>query len=437
MLDSLRGALNLWSMDDLIFNQGIRQYTYLGGIFPTAWEATLWTLFSVFEIFGAAMLMAGVIVSVVHKALSTTNVIERMHLMEKIQTLIVCAVILAILPFALRIMLSFSSSLTQIGYDMLLKDDAGKTKEINEFVKRFTACNGTIGGIAGQFMYFGIQIYFNFYYAVRSFSVPVLIIMSPLFVCGICLSSSKKQLAVQWSKELISFIFMQPIHAFCMGLLLILPISSRGLDNIIILYAIIPLSQTLKPLFFGQTSGFAERTADRAKGTATKLLAAAGIGAVTAGVKGGAAVLGGLASRGSDNDSSEGSTDSDSSGNSDPGPAPPVGNTSPMGNASGGGTNEFPSSLNSDIIPKIKNKALNTNIGKAISKVHQNRKDGKDFSLSDANDLSVGAAKTLRTGARTALRGGGGMALGAIGGMIGAVGGRDLGRTLSNGGPPL
>jgi len=438
-LDSIRSALGLWSMDELIFNQGIRETAYLGGIFPANWEAILWTLFSVFEIFGAAMLLAGVIISVVHKALSTTNVIERMHLMGKIQDLIICAVILALLPFALRILMSLSTSLTQISYDIIPDGTDGKKAEIDALTKRFTASNGTIGGLVGQFMYFGIQIYFNFYYAIRAFSVPVLIIMSPLFVCGICLSTGKKQQAMQWSRELISFIFMQPIHAFCMALILLLPLSSHPFDNIIALYALIPLSQTLKTLIFGQTSGFAEQTANQAKSTATKLTTVAGIGAATAGVKGIASVVGGVMS-GGPQDGGSGNNGGDP-GSSDPGSSDPGGGGSPMGNASSGfgGLARKAVGAVKGGVSQLGHKITNSRIGSAI-------KNNKGFMRAEnGKELAIGALKTFalnpvyrtfkaaRVGAKVAS----GMALGAVGGMVGAMGGRDLGHMMTGAGASI
>lgn len=44
-LNDLRSILGLWSMDELMFNEGWRSGGYVGGIFPTSWEPTIWALF--------------------------------------------------------------------------------------------------------------------------------------------------------------------------------------------------------------------------------------------------------------------------------------------------------------------------------------------------------------------------------------------------------
>ena len=41
-LNDLRSILGLWSMDELMFNEGWRSGGYVGGIFPTSWEPTIW-----------------------------------------------------------------------------------------------------------------------------------------------------------------------------------------------------------------------------------------------------------------------------------------------------------------------------------------------------------------------------------------------------------
>ena len=426
LINGVRSMLGLWSLDELMFNEGLRQASYIAGIFPAAWEPTMWTLFTVFEIFGAAILMIGVIVSVVHKLLSTTNFIERMHLMERIQDLIICAVVLALLPFALRVIMSLCNSLTQICYSWIPTDASGKPRKINYLIRHFTAGNKTLAGIVGQCMSLGLEIYFNFYYAIRSFSVLVLIIMSPIFICGICLSPSKKQQAMQWSRELLAFIVMQPIHAFCMALMLILQTSNHAFDNIVILYALIPLSQTIKSLLVGHTSGFAEQAADRAKRTATGLTAAVGMGALTAGVSGIASkIVGGSVGKGGGNGSNDpGSSDP---GNSDPGSNDPAGNSSPMGNASSGG-------IPGKVVSGIKSGAANVGHMVSNSRVGQGVK--KAANTSPGRAVVRGAKFTGRAG-KFGVKLGAGMAVGALGGMMGGLGGRELGHMGSAAGASI
>lgn len=428
LLNGIRSMLGLWSLDELIFNKGLRQASYIGGIFPASWEPTMWTLFTVFEIFGAAILMIGIIVSVVHKLLSTTNFIERMHLMERMQNLIVCAVVLALLPFALRIIMSLCNSLTQICCALIPTDASGEPRKINYLIRHFASSNGTLAGIVGQCMSLGIDIYFNFYYAIRSFSVLVLIIISPILICGICLSPSRKQQAMQWSRELLAFIVMQPIHAFCMVLILVLQSSNHAFDNIIILYALIPLSQTIKSLLVGHTSGFAEQTADRAKRTTTGLTAAAGMGALTAGVSGIASKIGG--GFGSKNGG-------DGSGDNSPGGETPDG-TGPVCH----GLEVYGKDQNGNPVKAVWTDAKNWTKSKAINVGHKIANSGIGRGVKKAANtapgrMAVRGAKFVGRAGKFGTKLGAGMAVGALGGMMGGLGGRELGHMGSGAGASI
>lgn len=282
-LDSLRSILGLWSMDELFFNEGWREMGYVGGIFPTNWEPTIWGLFFFMEILAAMVLLFGVLNNVLRKAMSTINTIERMHAMKQIQDLLVCAVALALLPLCLRMVISLAGDFVNIVHDIVPE---GKT--ISSMVARFASGSGTIGGVIAQFLYFGVQVYFNFYYALRALSVAILVIIAPLMIAMISVSNARKQLTMQWFKELLSNILIQPIHAFCITTILLLPTSTHAFDNLIALYALIPFTSMMKGLFFGSAGSWSDQSAQRARGALTGTMKSAAIGA-------GSALIGGVA----------------------------------------------------------------------------------------------------------------------------------------------
>ena len=239
ILDGLRGMLGLWSMDELLFNVGFRGKGYVGGIFPVSWEPYVWSLFTFMEIIAAMILLFGIINNVIKKAASTINTIQRLHFMSQLQDLFVCAIALALLPIVLRIVISLCSSFTQIIYAIVPDNvTTGEKRTISESIARFGAGSGSLGGIIAQFLYFGIQISYNFIYAMRSFAVAILIIIAPVMIAMISVSNARKQATIQWMKELLAQICIQPIHSFCMAVILLLPPSSHGFDNILALYAL-------------------------------------------------------------------------------------------------------------------------------------------------------------------------------------------------------
>ena len=138
--------------------------------------------------------------------------------MSQLQDLFVCAIALALLPIVLRIVISLCSSFTQIIYAIVPDNvTTGEKRTISESIARFGAGSGSLGGIIAQFLYFGIQISYNFIYAMRSFAVAILIIIAPVMIAMISVSNARKQATIQWMKELLAQICIQPIHSFCHG----------------------------------------------------------------------------------------------------------------------------------------------------------------------------------------------------------------------------
>lgn len=322
ILDGLRGMLGLWSMDELLFNVGFRGKGYVGGIFPTSWEPYVWSLFTFMEIVAAMILLFGIINNVIKKAASTINTVQRLHFMSQLQDLFVCAIALALLPIVLRIVISLCSSFTQIIYE-IVPDSAttGEKRTITESVARFGAGSGSLGGIIAQFLYFGIQISYNFIYAMRAFAVAILIIIAPVMIAMISVSNARKQATMQWMKELLAQICIQPIHSFCMAVILLLPTSSHGFDNILALYALLPFTSILKSFFFGSAGSWADQASQKASKRMTGTMAAGAMG-VAGAVAGGVALAvgggqggrsggqsGGQSGGGSEGGGSEGSSD--------------------------------------------------------------------------------------------------------------------------------
>lgn len=383
ILDGLRGMLGLWSMDELLFNVGFRDKGYVGGIFPTSWEPYVWSLFTFMEIIAAMILLFGIINNVIKKAASTINTIQRLHFMSQLQDLFVCAIALALLPIVLRIVISLCSSFTQIIYAMVPSKGCSKCidgvlsdgsscleckRTITESVARFGAGSGSLGGVIAQFLYFGIQISFNFIYALRAFAVAILIIIAPVMIAMISVSNARKQATIQWMKELLAQICIQPIHAFCMAVILLLPTSSHGFDNILALYALLPFTSILKSFFFGSAGSWADQASQKASKRMTGTMAAGAMG-VAGAVAGGVALAvgggqGGRSGGQSGGQSGGGSEGGGSEGSSDTSGAPDLNSAgtnraqtdTDTGSSGGGGSNNGGSGSSADGGPTLSGK---------------------------------------------------------------------------------
>lgn len=290
MLDSIRSILGLWTMDELLFNEGWRSSGYVGGIFPVSWEPTIWALFMFTEIIAAMILLVGVVMSILKQAASTMNTIARIHAMSQIQDLFVCAIALTLLPLALRMVIAMSGNLVSIVSAM--RPDSLKTgnpKTVSEMVERFSSGNGTMGGLIAQCLFFGAQVYFNFFYALRALATAILIIMAPMMIALITVSSAKKQTTMTWLKELLANILVQPIHTFCITVILLLPTSTHGFDNLIAIYAMIPFTAMIRSLFFGPAGGFIDQAASKGAAITNGAISGAAMGMAS---KAGSGLLG-------------------------------------------------------------------------------------------------------------------------------------------------
>ena len=265
LLQGIRSFFGLWSTDELLFNGGYRKSGYVGGIFPKNWEPSLWAVFFLAEVFSAMVIFFSVVQNILKKAASTMNSSMRMEWMEEIRDLIVTAVLLALLPFFLRLFVSMSGALTGAAADLIPMDSEGTPMKIRDLVSGLSAGGKTLSGVLIQFLWFGIEVYFNFFYAVRALSVAILIMVSPLMVALFSLGSARKQTALLWSKELLANVFIQPVQAFLMVLILLLPHSPHGFDNFIALYAMIPLTAVLRGLFFGPAGSWADQSVNKAR----------------------------------------------------------------------------------------------------------------------------------------------------------------------------
>ena len=281
-LDSLRSILGLWTMDELMFNEGWRETGYVGGIFPTNWEPIIWALFIFTEIIAAMILLVGIVMNVLKQAASTMNTIARIHAMSQVQDLLVCGIALTLLPLALRMVIAMSGNL--VGIISAIRPISVTTEEpktIQEMVARFSSSNGTFGGFLAQCLFFGAQVYFNFFYALRALTTAILIIMAPMMVAMITVSSSKKQITMTWAKELLANILVQPIHVFCITVILLLPTSTHGFDNLIAIYAMIPFTSMIRGLFFGPAGGFVDQVAGKGAAVTNGAIAGAAMGAAS------------------------------------------------------------------------------------------------------------------------------------------------------------
>lgn len=252
----IKGSLGLWSIDDLVFNfNGRKAPIYVGGLYPASWERTVWTLFFVAEVAAFLVLAIAIVTNVLRKVMSTVNPILRVSLMDQAKDLLVVAFALSVLPLLLQLVVNTSATMTGIMGDVI------EEGTFNDRFKMLSAQSGALGGVIMQFLYLTITILFNALYIIRSYMVVMLVITAPIFVIFFAMGDNKKALGKLWMMELLSNIFIQPIHAFVLGTVLLLGGSSRPVEGLVMLYCVLPISSVIRGLFFGDAGASPWKTA--------------------------------------------------------------------------------------------------------------------------------------------------------------------------------
>lgn len=327
LVNWIKSALGLWNIDDLVFNFGNRsEPTYVNGLFPKSWEPTVWALFFVFEVAAFLVLAIILVTNIIRKAMSTVNPIMRVSLMDQVKDLLIVAFVLGSLPLVIQLITNLSATITGVFGDLL---------EDNQFDERFNSLaqtSGSLGGVIMQILYLAITISFNVMYAIRAYLLAALIAASPLFVVLYAIGDdNKKMLCKAWISEFLSNIFIQPIHAFILTVVLFLPGSTRPIEALVTLYCVMPLAGIIQRMFFGMagsaTLGTAQRGISAARSNFHAFRRDAGLAAGT--VLGAAHILG---SRGKRNNAS--SSESSGSGETASGES---GAGAGGGNGGGGG----------------------------------------------------------------------------------------------------
>ncbi len=278
-------ALGLWNFDEIIFNSGVRgTLSYVGGVFPTSWQPTIWAFFFLAEVVAIGMLLYAIIYNVGRKIMSTMDPIARASAIEQIKYLFIVAIVLSLLPFALPLMMDVSAQLTGIFHDAL----GGKTA--TERFKNLAANSGGLGSVLTYILYLAALIYFNVFYVFRALTIALLIILAPIFVSLMALSENKRHLAILWFKEFAANLFIQPLQALMLSFILLVPASGRNIESIIMAYVMIPLTNMLRQLFFGSSGGMADaisQKGQRAGGRTLMTMGGLGLGALRGGLAAG------------------------------------------------------------------------------------------------------------------------------------------------------
>ena len=239
LLDSVSGFVNVYSMEELIFNKGVRgtQAFYMG-TFNRNFESYLLNMFLIFAAISVSLVFLVIIRMIMKKQLSTANKHERASFLESVKDLLISLFFMAFSWGAIKLLMILNYRFVDI-FSTIVGD---KT------LQKITAGGVIIGGIVVKFTYFILEIYINYVYIIRGLVIAALIIVAPLFIIAFNFGQKGKEMFWAWFRELTGSIFLQSMHALVYGIIIVASVGSRGIEGIVMIAAIIPLTSMFKTI---------------------------------------------------------------------------------------------------------------------------------------------------------------------------------------------
>lgn len=280
LVNGLLSFLGLSSTNELVYNGGLRGSSlYNYGVMSDGWWQVVIRYHIIFQAIAWFIIIVGFLKTLISLNMSTINPRVRENVYESIKKFIVVGFGLVIIIPVAQFLMQMNSSIVGIFSSQVDLDTIG----------------GYIpSGLAGIIIIFinaAIQIYVNFVYIMRSIIIALLLISAPFFVATIAVSKDgRSSLFVSWAKELLANIFLQSVHAFCLAFLWSLMQYGTGLENIVISFSIIPITEMFRAIIFAGAGGATEALAKQAQTKAQNAAVgfASGVGnAVAGGIAGG------------------------------------------------------------------------------------------------------------------------------------------------------
>lgn len=409
--DGVRSVFGLYSMDELVYNQGLRANPmYVFGIMPSGWFSVAKIMFVI--CLGVALSLSGIAMvnMLLNKTLSTINVTRRLSLINGMKDLITAIFLLGGCVIFFSVIFRLNNRIVDIFYAVsppqsALYSGAGNT--------------GLIGSVFLGLFYLIIEVYFNFYYIFRGLMVTFLIAASPLFIISIAFGDSYKRIFYTWLRELVSNVFIQSFHAIILALFLRLQGNSRPIEILVVSFALIPMTKFLQSLMIGTDGSLTEQLSGKLAGSSIAFTGGA-IGGAIGGLAGGK--LGGLGSALSKGSNKIGGSAGDSANISSGLGSSATGGTSVgygQANSSGANPTDTMDTINPNSAGDVSTDKSSSPLGNIINpnKSSSNLSSSATNPTSNLNSTKSGASGTSSSGS-----GGFSAGLGAAVGVVAGMG---------------
>lgn len=263
--DSLSGsfsprALGLFTIEELVFNRGLRSNSYYLGMMPRPWFTGVSYMFWGAEAIAIVILFAGIIKLLGKRSIAIMSPTERVDMREGIMNTLIAIVLLVLYPFIFYVMGSLNFTLVE-ALDAYT-NGAG-------FVDIGAGHNPIMKLVISIFSLFMVAK-LNVDYLVRAVSLTVLHVIAPVAI-GTMGLSGRRGLFSTWFKELMVNMLMQTFDALILTIILVVAGSSATwLQCIIFTYMFSPLNKWFKDNVMGFRGAGADGAAAQTFNTAQK-----------------------------------------------------------------------------------------------------------------------------------------------------------------------
>lgn len=271
LLMGLRSILDVFGMDELIFNLGQRSTSiYVFGMYKSTWNTSLSILFLIMAAIALSLYTISLVKLLIERQVASFSPYARVSLINGVKNILISLAFTAFAWVFFRLILMINFRFVAIFQNMI----SGKT--FLDAVGIYT----TSAGILFQYVMLIITIYVNFIYILRGIIVPMLFCASPLFIYALSLGPKGAMVTKAWLKELLGNVFIQSVHAFVYGFIIFSSTGMRGIESVILCSTVIPLTSITKNIF--GMGGDTLLKAGSSLTSATSNLASAKIGMDTA-----------------------------------------------------------------------------------------------------------------------------------------------------------
>lgn len=241
---SIKSMLGLTGMENLILNRGTRDVVYYKGICNYSWFSAANALYWVCLVISVAVVVIGIMVSMIKKNLSLVNPEMRASLKDSLLKLAMALLFLFVFQYIFY-------GVVELNY-LFVKALSEAAPNTTLFQNYNTS---SLGGIIMLFVVLWFEVKMEITYLIRAVTIILLYISAPLFIVSIMYGNAGDKLFKTWLKELVGNIVMQSFHALILAVYLTVLKhgSASTLEKTILIYSFLPLTQFFKSKLIGDS----------------------------------------------------------------------------------------------------------------------------------------------------------------------------------------